>query len=526
MVIFRDQRLTDAQLRDFAARFGPLEIGRPAARPAASAGWPSRRSATSPTSTRTTSVRRLDDRRRLDSLGNRLWHTDASYMPVPVVLGMLHAVALPPPSPFGNGETEFADMRAAYDALPDAMKQAIDGLVVEHDIFWSRGQIGFTEFPPGEREQYPPSPQRLVRTHPGSRRKTLYLSAHASHIVGWPVADGRLLLWDLTAHATQRAVRLQPHMAGRRSGDLGQPLHHASRPAARRTAAARPAPGHNAGYRLDARTGGLSSRRSLRELVRLLLCSRLPPPSPGSSLPMPGRPIYQRVLLKLSGEALMGRREYGLDNDTVRAIAADVGDVAAMGVQVCIVIGGGNIFRGVSGAAAGMERAQADYMGMLATVMNALGMQSALEKMRRATRVQSAIPMSSVCEPYIRRRAERHMEKGRVVIFAAGTGNPFFTTDTAAALRATEMRCDALLKGTQVDGVYSADPRKVPDAERYDQLTYHAVLANDLGVMDAAAISLARENNLPIVVFNIHAAGAFAAVIRGEGRFTRIIEQQ
>jgi uridylate kinase len=165
-------------------------------------------------------------------------------------------------------------------------------------------------------------------------------------------------------------------------------------------------------------------------------------------------------------------------------------------------------------------------MGMLATVMNALGMQSALEKCGVPTRVQSAIPMSSVCEPYIRRRAERHMEKGRVVIFAAGTGNPFFTTDTAAALRATEMHCDALLKGTQVDGVYSADPRKVPNAERYDQLTYHAVLANDLGVMDAAAISLARENNLPIVVFNIHAAGAFAAVIRGEGRFTRIIEQE
>ncbi len=166
--------------------------------------WRSRRSATFPISTRTSDVRRLDDRRRLDSLGNRLWHTDASYMPVPVVLGMLHAVALPPPSPFGNGETEFADMRAAYDALPDATKAAIDELVVEHDIFWSRGQIGFTEFAQGEREQYPPSPQRLVRLHPGSKRKTLYLSAHASHIVGWPVADGRLLLWDLTAHATQR----------------------------------------------------------------------------------------------------------------------------------------------------------------------------------------------------------------------------------------------------------------------------------------------------------------------------------
>ncbi len=239
---------------------------------------------------------------------------------------------------------------------------------------------------------------------------------------------------------------------------------------------------------------------------------------------MPDQPTHKRVLLKVSGEALMGRREYGLDTDTLARIAADVGDVVQMGVQVCLVIGGGNIFRGVSAAAGGMDRAQADYMGMLATVMNALGMQSALERRGVATRVQSAIPMSSVCEPYIRRRAERHMEKGRVVIFAAGTGNPFFTTDTAAALRAAEMNCDLLLKGTQVDGVYSADPRKVPDAERYDQLTYLDVLARDLGVMDAAGISLARENGLPIVVFNIHAPGAFAQVMRGEGRFTRIIE--
>ena len=220
----------------------------------------------------------------------------------------------------------------------------------------------------------------------------------------------------------------------------------------------------------------------------------------------------------------MGRREYGLDNEMVGTIAADIGAVAAMDVQICLVIGGGNIFRGVSAAAAGMERAQADYIGMLATVMNALAMQSALEKLGTPTRVQSAIPMSSVCEPYIRRRAERHMEKGRVVIFAAGTGNPFFTTDTAAALRAAEMGCDALLKGTQVDGVYSADPRKDSAARRYEQLTYLDVLAKDLGVMDAAAISLARENGLPIVVFNIHAPGAFPAVIRGEGRFTRIIE--
>ena len=235
---------------------------------------------------------------------------------------------------------------------------------------------------------------------------------------------------------------------------------------------------------------------------------------------------YRRVLLKVSGEALMGRRDYGLDTDTVAAIAQDIADVVAMRVEVCLVIGGGNLFRGISGAAGGMDRAQADYMGMLATVMNALAMQSALEKRGVATRVQSAIPMSAVCEPYIRRRAERHMEKGRVVIFAAGTGNPFFTTDTAAALRAVEMKCDVLLKGTQVDGVYSADPRKVADAERYAELTYHEVLARDLSVMDAAAISIARENDLPIIVFNIHAPGAFASVMRGEGKFTRIVEQR
>ncbi len=235
-------------------------------------------------------------------------------------------------------------------------------------------------------------------------------------------------------------------------------------------------------------------------------------------------PAYKRVLLKVSGEALMGKREYGLDTDTVNKIAMDIADVVAMGVQVSLVIGGGNIFRGVSAAASGMDRAQADYMGMLATVMNALGMQNALERCGVPTRVQSAIPMASVCEPYIRRRAERHMEKGRVVIFAAGTGNPFFTTDTAAALRAAEMGCDALLKGTQVDGVYTADPRKNPDAVRFDQLTYLDVLSRDLSVMDASAISLARENGLPILVFNIHAAGAFAQVMRAEGKFTVITE--
>ena len=235
-------------------------------------------------------------------------------------------------------------------------------------------------------------------------------------------------------------------------------------------------------------------------------------------------PAYRRVLLKVSGEALMGSRDYGLDTAVCRRIAEDVQGVIGLGVQVSLVIGGGNIFRGVAGAASGMDRAQADYMGMLATVMNALAMQSALEKLGIPTRVQSAIAMEAVCEPYIRRRAIRHMEKGRVVIFAAGTGNPFFTTDTAAALRAAELGCDALLKGTQVDGVYSADPRKNPGAERYETLTYLDMLARDLAVMDAAAISLARENRLPIIVFNIHEPGAFTAVMRGEGRFTKVVE--
>ena len=240
---------------------------------------------------------------------------------------------------------------------------------------------------------------------------------------------------------------------------------------------------------------------------------------------MSPEPAHRRVLLKVSGEALMGKRDYGLDTETLQRIASDIGDVVKIGIQVCLVIGGGNIFRGVSAAAGGMDRAQADYMGMIATVMNALGMQNALEKLGLPTRVLSAIPMASVCEPYIRRRAMRHMEKGRVVIFAAGTGNPFFTTDTAAALRSVEMGCDMLLKGTQVDGVYSADPRRDPAAERYEQLSYLDVLANDLAVMDAAAISVARENGMPIVVFNIHAAGAFAQVMRGEGRFTTIVEK-
>lgn len=233
---------------------------------------------------------------------------------------------------------------------------------------------------------------------------------------------------------------------------------------------------------------------------------------------------YRRVLLKISGEALMGSRDYGLDTETVERIARDVKAVTERGVQVCLVIGGGNIFRGVSGAATGMDRAQADYMGMLATVINALAMQSALERLGVHTRVQSAIPMASVCEPYIRRRAVRHMEKGRVVIFAAGTGNPFFTTDTAAALRASEMGCDALLKGTKVDGVYSVDPKKDADAQRYTRLTHLEVLAKDLQVMDASAISLARENKIPILVFSIHEAGAFADVVEGRGRYTIITD--
>ena len=240
---------------------------------------------------------------------------------------------------------------------------------------------------------------------------------------------------------------------------------------------------------------------------------------------VPLKPHYRRVLLKISGEALMGPQEYGLDQETVKRIARDVQAVNRMGVEICLVIGGGNIFRGVTAATQGMQRAAADYMGMLATVMNALAMQNALEQLGVHTRVQSAITMTAVCEPYIRRRALRHMEKGRVVIFAAGTGNPFFTTDTAAALRASEMGCDVLLKGTKVDGVYSADPRKVPDAQRYDRLTYLEVLSRDLKVMDAAAVSLARENRIPILVFSIQQEGTFADVIAGKGRFTIIKDE-
>lgn len=231
-------------------------------------------------------------------------------------------------------------------------------------------------------------------------------------------------------------------------------------------------------------------------------------------------PLYRKVLLKLSGEGLMGEREYGLDPWAVDRICEEIRAVHNMGVAVCLVIGAGNIFRGVSGTASGIERSTADHMGMLATVINALAIQSVLESKAVETRVQSAIPMASVCEPYIRRRAERHMEKGRVVLFAAGTGNPYFTTDTAAALRAAEMGCDALLKGTQVDGVYSANPKTNPDARRYNKLTYHDVLSQNLKVMDTSAIALSRENSVPILVFSIHNAGSFADVVCGDGQFT------
>ncbi|MDE1151228.1 MAG: UMP kinase [Micavibrio sp.] len=236
---------------------------------------------------------------------------------------------------------------------------------------------------------------------------------------------------------------------------------------------------------------------------------------------------FKRVLLKISGEALMGNGEYGIDTETCARIAKDVKEVINLGIEVCLVIGGGNIFRGISGAAAGMDRASADYMGMLATVMNSIAMQNALEKIGIDTRVQSAITMASVCEAYIRRKALRHMEKGRCVIFAAGTGNPFFTTDTAAALRASEMGCDALLKGTKVDGVYTSDPIKNPTtAKKLDRLTYLDVLANDLGVMDASAISLARESNIPVIVFSIKKPGAFAELMQGRGEFTIVMEKE
>lgn len=231
---------------------------------------------------------------------------------------------------------------------------------------------------------------------------------------------------------------------------------------------------------------------------------------------------YKRILFKVSGESLMGKQLFGHDKEVISSLCKDIKTVYDKGVEICLVVGGGNIYRGVSAASEGMERATADYMGMLATVINALALQSALDNLGVSSRVLSAIPMTTICEPYIRRKAMRHMEKGRVVIFAAGTGNPFFTTDTAAVLRAIEMRCDAILKGTQVDGVYSADPKKDSEAVRYNRLSYKKVLSNDLSVMDAAAISLARENNIPIVVFSISGENAFANAALGKGIFTII----
>lgn len=233
-------------------------------------------------------------------------------------------------------------------------------------------------------------------------------------------------------------------------------------------------------------------------------------------------PLYKRILLKLSGEALMGNGSYGIDPETAARVSREVKQAREIGTEVCIVVGGGNIFRGIKGAAEGLDRSTADHMGMLATVMNALALQNALEKVGVDTRVLSAIPMASVSEPYIRRRAIRHLEKGRVVIFAAGTGNPFFTTDTAAALRAAEMNCDALLKGTQVDGVYNADPKLDSSATRYEKLSYMDVLSQDLKVMDASAISLSRENNIPIVVFSIHTENELVNVLNGDGTCTTV----
>ncbi|MBC6437576.1 MAG: UMP kinase [Rhodobacteraceae bacterium] len=233
-------------------------------------------------------------------------------------------------------------------------------------------------------------------------------------------------------------------------------------------------------------------------------------------------PAYDRVMLKISGEALMDSRQSGLHPPTVQRIAAEVKSVHDLGVEICMVIGGGNIFRGLQGAAQGMERTTADYMGMLATVMNALAMQSALESVGVFTRVISAIPMDQICEPYIRRRAVRHLEKKRVVIFAAGTGNPYFTTDTAATLRANEMRCQAIFKGTKVDGVYDKDPAKHANAKRFDTITYDEVLARHLGIMDASAIALARENDVPIIVFGLDEPGGFRGILAGRGAYTKV----
>lgn len=239
-------------------------------------------------------------------------------------------------------------------------------------------------------------------------------------------------------------------------------------------------------------------------------------------LKLSDQPI-RRVLLKVSGEGLMGDLSYGIDPKALAIVARDIQQVAEQNIQICLVVGGGNIFRGVAGAAEGMDRAKGDYAGMLATVINALMLQNALVQAGVDARVMSAISMTPIAEPYVRERALKHMSKGRIVVFAAGTGNPFFTTDTASALRAIEMECDVMMKATQVDGVYSDDPRKNPQAERYDQLTYTDILTKGLNVMDAAAISLARENKLPVIVFNMHHEKAFSRVMQGQGLFTRIV---
>jgi uridylate kinase len=236
-----------------------------------------------------------------------------------------------------------------------------------------------------------------------------------------------------------------------------------------------------------------------------------------------GSPLrYSRVLVKLSGEALMGERGHGIDTAVLSRIATDVAEAASLGVQLCLVIGGGNIYRGLAGAADGMDRVDGDYMGMLATILNGLALGYVLEGKGQAARVMSAIPMPTVCEPFIRAKALKHLEEGRVVVFAGGTGNPFFTTDTAGALRAAEMGCQALIKATQVDGVYDADPETTPNARRYDRLSYDEVLGKDLRVMDGAAIALARDNRIPIIVFSIKEQGGLAAVLQGKGYSTTI----
>ncbi len=232
------------------------------------------------------------------------------------------------------------------------------------------------------------------------------------------------------------------------------------------------------------------------------------------------KPAFRRILLKISGEALMGQKAFGLDMDMVARVAREVGAVSRAGVQVGLVIGGGNIFRGVSEAAKDMERTTADYMGMLATVMNALAMENMLRRQGVEARTMSNVVMPAVCEPFTRQKAWRHLEKGRVVIFAGGTGNPFFTTDTGAALKAAEMKCDAMLKGTGVDGIYADDPRRDPAARRFDSITYDEMLARNLKVMDATAVALARDNNIPLVVFSIREEGILPKVVSGEGTYS------